>query len=48
VSYLLGYDAVQSEYSKQETIIKQAEAKFVLGLFFDPENGVDMFLRNDC
>jgi hypothetical protein len=39
---------VQSEYVKQETIIKQAEADFVFGLFFVPESGVDMFLRNDC
>jgi hypothetical protein len=44
--YLLGYNLVQSvESSNQSSAYYLFHADFFLG-FFDPEDGVDMFLRN--
>jgi hypothetical protein len=34
------------DYAKQETCVKAGRASFLLGIFFDPEVGCDMFLRN--
>jgi hypothetical protein len=31
--------------AKQETDMKQVAAGFLLGLFFNPEDGADIFLR---
>jgi hypothetical protein len=38
-------------YAKQEASVKQvanSSTGFLLGFFFDPEHGGDMFLRNVC
>jgi hypothetical protein len=43
---LLGYSAVQSVAKQAALLAVCFLADFLLAVFFDPENGGDMFLRN--